>query len=339
MTIELHEVAPGVIVRDMLTLDDAIDLWLADLSRRGKSPRTRDSYRRTLNKLADEFPRNWDVARITSEDLERFLGQWTHRTTGTQNTIYSPVKGLFLWLYRTRRIKSNPMAFVFPPARKRPEDLDVVTVSSDEVRRMLAVAKAGPELIAMSILAYLGPRRSAVNALRLRDYDRDKQRLRFLEKGGKTIWKPVPDRLALVLEHAIATGLVVDQDDYLVPSRAQQRRPGDRDSRYIYKLVKSVAARAGVESHVHALRAAFACRFIEAKPGDAFTLQLLLGHTDPATTQIYLRRLDKTQRMEEVRDLAWEDNDEETESDEFARNDLLVLASAEKEGFEPSKEV
>ena len=299
------EVAEGVILRPMLTVDNAIDLWLADLSRRGRSYRTRDRYRRTLDKFAERFPREWDVAKVTADECEQFLGRFSHLAKGTQGGEFSAIRGFFKWLHRTRRIKNDPMEYVDPPGRTRQEDLDVLTMSTDDVKAMLAAARTWPEKLCLNILAYLGPRRHAVALLRLEDYDRKRQRLRFKEKGTKTIWKPVPTALAELLEAAIADGVISAPDDYLVPSRAQQRRPGDRDDRLIWRLVKNVAARAEVDAHVHALRAAFACFYLESNHNDLYGLQNLMGHESPDTTKIYLRRLDKAQAMEPVRELSW----------------------------------
>jgi hypothetical protein len=59
------------------------------------------------------------------------------------------------------------------------------------------------------------------------------------------------------------------------------------------------------------LRAAFAVFYLERNPGDTHGLQKLLGHRNPATTEIYLRKLDTETSMERVRGLSWgvADND------------------------------
>jgi hypothetical protein len=69
--------------------------------------------------------------------------------------------------------------------------------------------------------------------------------------------------------------------------------------------VKKVAARAGVTSHVHALRGAFAVQFLETHAGDIDALKHLLGHARVETTYVYLRRANKFRSMEAVRDLSW----------------------------------
>ena len=92
---------------------------------------------------------------------------------------------------------------------------------------------------------------------------------------------------------------------YVIPNRRQTHRRGDRDDKIIYQTVRRVARRAGVRSHVHALRAAYAVRYLESHVGDLEALKLLLGHARMETTEVYLRRLNRDLAMERVRDLSW----------------------------------
>src|SRR5207248_1238814 len=160
-----------VIIRPMLTVSDAIDLFDSDLASRGRTKRTRDSYGRTLDKFADQFPRRWDVAKVTPEDCQEFLGRWRQRSLGTQAQIHAPLAGLFKFLKGTRKIKTNPMEFVPTPRRPNPEDLDVLTINPLDVPALLREARPGAERNCLFILAYTGARRHAAALLTLDDYD------------------------------------------------------------------------------------------------------------------------------------------------------------------------
>jgi integrase/recombinase XerC len=166
--------------------------------------------------------------------------------------------------------------------------------------------------LCIMILVYLGPRRQAVANLRRRDYDRKGGRIRFHEKGDKTIWKPCPTDLAAALEEADDAGVWAKATDFLIPpapyafySDAVLAGKAERDGRVIWEIVKDVGRKAGVETHVHALRAAFAVFYLSRNPGDLKGLQELLGHSNIATTAIYLRKLEKATAMEPVRELSW----------------------------------
>ncbi len=54
---------------------------------------------------------------------------------------------------------------------------------------------------------------------------------------------------------------------------------------------------------MHAIRAAFAVHYLETHPGDLEALQALTGHTPSDTTQVHLRKPNRTKAMERVRDL------------------------------------
>jgi integrase/recombinase XerC len=335
---EVESDGPRLIVRPMLTTDQAIDLFLGDLTRRGYSKRTIDTYRRILDKLCDRLPDDLDVVKITPDDCRRFLDLWSRKTAGTRAHTYSVVSSFFTWLYKTEKIKRNPLERIDRPRRVAAEDLDVTTLSAAEVRKLLAACQTWTEKLAIAIPAYMGPRRRAAAMLTLADYDQDEQRIRFREKGGKVIWKPVPTELAAMIGAAIADGKIVDPDDYLIPSEGTLSRKGERDDRILWRVVKRVALRAGVQAHVHALRAAFAVFYLENHPGDIEALKELMGHRSLQTTQIYLRKLDRGVAMERVRDLNWgvePGNEEAARSPQFAGEQLAASSGMGAGGFEP----
>jgi integrase/recombinase XerD len=324
-----------LIVRPMLTTGQATDLFLGDLTRRGYSKRTVDTYRRHLDKLCDRLPDDLDVAKVTTDDVRRFLDLWNKREAGTRAHAFSVVNSFFKWLYHEGKVKRNPLDRLVAPRRKSADDLDVVTVSSSDVRALLAACQTWTEKLAVGIPAYIGPRRRACALLRRSDYDRKRGRLRFLEKGGNVIWKPVPHELAATIEAAIADGAIPDEDSYLIPPEGPLVKRGDRDDRVIWRVVNRVATRAGVRAHTHSLRAAFAVFYLEQRPGDVEALQLLLGHKSISTTQRYLRRLSKEQAMERVRTLAWNGNGAAPVFPQTAAEHLASSGGVGAGGFEP----
>lgn len=308
-----------------MNIHQATDLYLAEAARQGKSPRTRDRYRRHFEKLGDMYP-HYDVDEVTTVMIRRYLDRWQDNAPATSAQIISMLRAFFGWLSREGIIPTDPTERLERPKLQRPEEQDHLTsLSTDEVRRMLAACETWTERLALHILAYTGSRRGAVAQLRRRDYDKDAGELTFHEKGGKTITKPIPGQLVGLLNSAIAAGVYTAPDDYLIPPENRLRRLGPRDDKIIWKVVKRVAERCGIEAHVHAFRAAFAVYFLETKPDKLIALQSLLGHSNLETTRIYLRRLDRKRAMEEVRDLSWD-----------LRPTFEVLPGAEKEGFEPS---
>lgn len=333
----LTEVAEGVIVRDMLTLLDAVDLFCS----RGLAEKTRNDYRRLLHRFTDQFPRHTDVAKVGEEDILRYLARRRHLAKGTQAWEESVFSSFFDWLHSSRRIKANPMVFVPRTRRPDPETLNLKRVSSREVGLMLEAAETWSERLCLAVLAYLGPRRGALARLRLSDYHEG--RLRFFEKGGKTIWKRAPDELALLLNEAVDAGVIWPApNDYLIPPEGRLKAGKlERDDRVIWRIVTKVADRAGVDAHTHALRAAFADFCLDSDM-DGKTLQLLMGHKSPSTTERYTQRFDRERRMDQVSSLSWKaviaDNKRSVGLAQPSRSRLDEPVGMGAGGFEPPLE-
>lgn len=282
----------------------AIDAWLGELSRRGRSPETRRAYARTLNKFADSLPPMLLLHETNVDHYRRFLDRWRDASASTYDQAHTALNGFCEYHYLEGNLPANPMDRVGRRPRQRAEDLDVVTVTSADVTRLFTACQNWQEFLCIATIAYLGPRRRAASRLRLSDVDFQRGTIRFREKGAKTITKPIPDQLALILRLAEQEGVWATRRDYLIPNRRPARN-AERSHKVIYDTVKKVAERAGIESHVHALRAAFAVQFDEAHPDQVVALKELLGHARLETTMVYLRRKDKAKAMEAVRDLSW----------------------------------
>jgi integrase len=339
----------GVVVRVMLTFPRAADDFLGDCERRGFRPRSITSYRRTYDEFADRLPVDLDVAKITTDDVRRYLNSKSRLAKGTRAGIESHLASLFKWLLQEGKIARDPMLPVARTRRTRPEDLDVVSVTSADVRRIMGEARSWPERLALGVLCYLGPRKTAATLLRLSDYDELHRRLRFHEKRGKTIWKPIPVELDNLIRAALAAGVYEDslalladadhsRDPYLIPPRGKLQRVERSTDHPLWDLVKQVAARVGVDAHVHALRAGFAVAYLE-RERDLVGLQELLGHESPETTRHYLRLLDRQQAMEPVRSFSWGvsllDNESATVNPQSAGNVLDESYGVGAGGFEP----
>jgi integrase len=313
---DYQQVAEGVLIRPMLTMNRAVDLWLGDLARAGRRERTQHTYSRLMSEFVDGLPIDHEVAKVSPDEVRRFLDKYLRHSRGTQAQVFSVLSGFFKWAVFNQKVKVSPMERMMAPRRLPPESLDVVTLSTDDVRKLLTVAHGWTEKLSVALPAYMGCRRRAAAQLRVSDYDPSNRTIRFVEKGGKTIHKPVPDELAEMIEARLAGSGVTTvlgpelspsaspPDDYLIPSEHTSRN-GERDDRVIWKAVKRAGERAGVEVHVHALRAAFAVFYLEQNHGDLEALQPLMGHRDLSTTAVYLRRLDREQAMERVRGLSW----------------------------------
>ena len=286
-------------------IGEAIDLFLGDLARQGRKDGTLRDYRYKLNLLADDLKDGY-VDEIGLTDYERFLNRWVGAAPSTMASSVSLVHVFSKFLWRRGFAADDVGRLIERPRKPRPEDLDVVTVGMEDVRRMLEACETWQEFLCLSTAIYLGARRGALARVRLGDVDFAAGTIRFFEKGGKVIVKPLPDEYVQILDRAQDEGVWKGGEDYLIPNR----RPGavknrERSDKVIWETVKKVARRAGVEATVHALRAAFAVQFDEANPDQLIALKELMGHTRIETTLVYLRRKNRAKAMEAVRTLSW----------------------------------
>ncbi|MGH3079704.1 MAG: hypothetical protein ACRDNH_01030 [Gaiellaceae bacterium] len=93
------------------------------------------------------------------------------------------------------------------PRRKRAEGLDVVTVTADDVRKLINACEDWQEFLCVSTAVYLGARRAALARVRCRDVDLVQGTIRFVEKGGKVATKPLPGEYQAILVEAERYGL------------------------------------------------------------------------------------------------------------------------------------
>jgi integrase len=294
-----------------MRLSRAVDLWMGELARAGRTASSRASYERYLHKLCAQVERgNPDVTvrEVTTNDCRAFLDRWIDKSPSTVASIHSALNGLFSWLYLEGEIDENPMTRIARPRRPRPEDVDVVIVTQADVEKMLGAVEGWQELLCLTVLAYTGSRRGAASLLRWRDVDLAEGTIRFREKGNKVAVKPMSYELLAILRAAVeSTEVACKPDDYVIPNRrpASVKRRGDRSDKFIWETVRKVAARVGVKSTVHALRRAFAVAFLTSHPGALESLQALMNHARIDTTEVYLRAFNRTQAMEAVRDFSY----------------------------------
>ena len=304
----------------IMTIYLATDMYLAARQRDGCSPKTIDRYRRLLHKLGDMYP-HIDVDELTYVMVCRCVDRWANSAPATSAQIISILSSFFDWCLDEGLIPADPSSRIKRPKLARYDERDdIKSISNAEAQKIIAAASGWREELALHLLAYTGSRRHAIAQLRRRDYDQDAGTLVFQEKGSKIIRKPVPEKLRDLLDAAVASGLYEAPADYLIPSAAKQRREGERDDRFLLKLVKDVGGRVGIDAHCHAFRAAFAVHFLETHPGKDKTLQFLLGHASGETTKHYTRRLDRMKMMEDVRDLDWSPDAERTGRDSNSRD-------------------
>lgn len=154
------------------------------------TPRSTDSYRRILWKLAEDYP-EIELPRITTDDLRTFLNRWRDASASTRSNVISVLHSFFDWANVEDLIELDPSAKIRRPRKRRP---DVYRPSLDELRRIRDAAR-GHERPAIVLMEGAGLRRAEVLGCRWADFDMVRGRLRvFPQRPELVLPPPCPGR-------------------------------------------------------------------------------------------------------------------------------------------------
>jgi integrase/recombinase XerD len=264
------------------------------LVERGLAPATLESYSRDLMAYAG-FLDGRGVRSVSPEDAPLILKHLIAlRNAGlgarSRARHLVSVRGFYRFLAREGVLPTDPSRLLDMPksSLKLP---DVLTV--EEVRRLLNAPTsdraAGLRDAAMLELLYAaGLRVSELVGLKLQDVHLDGGYVRVLGKGSKERIVPIGqfarDRILVYLEQARGRLAGATASRFLFVARAG--RPMTRQG--FWKLLRAYARAAGLVRKVtpHSLRHSFATHLLEGG-ADLRAVQVMLGHADISTTQIY----------------------------------------------------
>lgn len=279
----------------MPALDDPVigrfldALWLE----KGLSDNTRDAYRSDLalfNGWLDE--RGVRLAEAGREVILdhlawRLANDYKARSTAR---LLSGLRGFYRFLLREGAIAVDPTLRVEMPHLGRPLPK---ALSEADVEALLAAPDTGDPLglrdrAMLEVLYATGLRVTELVSLRLEQINPRQGVLRTFGKGNKERLVPLGDEAMHWLERYLRQGrglLLGDKaSDVVFPSLR-----GDQMTRQTFwHRIKLHAKMATIASSIspHTLRHAFATHLLN-HGADLRTVQLLLGHTDLSTTQIY----------------------------------------------------
>jgi integrase/recombinase XerD len=272
---------------------------------RGLAPLTVEAYAHDLTGLA-AFLRaagqeQWSI--VTLEDLQGYLGDLEQQGVGPRSRArkLSAVRQFFRFLLRENLTDHNPLEWLDSP--KVPKGLPKV-LGLEEVERLLAApdptTPLGQRDDAMLELLYAtGLRVSELVGLTVPQLDLRRGVVRVLGKGAKERLVPMVfqavEKIQLYLQH-IRPVLLKNQRS----QRLFLNRSGTGLSRQgFWKILKGYARQAGLPPHLspHTLRHSFATHLLW-QGADLRALQLMLGHADISTTQIYTHL--HTARLQEI---------------------------------------
>lgn len=261
------------------------------------------SYRRDLNKFATfmEAKEVVEIENINDTNLNSYLLYLETQgfSLATISRNIASIRAFFLYLLREGKIKRDPTMLIKTPKceRKKPK-----TLTMEEVELLLKQPEGNRpkelrDKAMMELLYATGLRVSELINLKVTDVN---MQMGFLVCNDNVKTRVIPlDAVALkALEIYITSAreLMSKENDYLFVNchGKQMTRQG------FWKIFKFYAKKAGIEKEIapHTIRHSFASHLIE-NGADLHAVQEMMGHSDIATTQIYVN-VDSSKRLKEV---------------------------------------
>jgi integrase/recombinase XerD len=290
----LHRESAGVVVNSAQGPKAMIDRFLdAIWMERGLSENTLGAYRADLVALSQRLDsKSVELVKAQRADIMDYIawrveGGAKPRSTARQ---LSSFRRFFRYLLREGVIDEDPTVNIAMPkiGRSLPQSL-----TEQDVESLLAAPKVSEPLghrdrTMLEVLYATGVRVSELINLKMSQMNLNQGVLRIVGKGDRERLIPLGDEaqdwIREFIDGARGEILLERQTEYLFPTRR-----GDRMTRQAFwHIIKRYAKKANVSKKLspHTVRHAFATHLLN-NGADLRVVQLLLGHSDVSTTQIY----------------------------------------------------
>ena len=270
-----------------------ITLFLqAMVAERGLSLNTQQAYERDLFDVMDHLPSGRSFVDMTADDVRYCLDAW--QGVLAPHSIarrLSSLRGLMGFLVAENIRQSDPMQYIDAP--KLPKSLPK-SLSEQEISALLKTAlddRTPKGLMLTSMLEMLygtGLRVSELIHLPVDICARSHDHITVKGKGGKQRMVMLTRASILATQEWLKARDQIVQyvaSPYLYPAR-EADKPLSRVQ--VYHKLRDLSHRAGLRQSIspHMLRHSFATHMLN-RGADLRSLQMLLGHVDIATTEIY----------------------------------------------------
>ncbi len=279
----MKEVSP--IIDDYLSA-----LWLE----KGLSEHSLSAYRRDLCAFEGWLSKQdmGDLLQVDAGKVQAYLAH-RYKAKASPRSVsrgLSCLRGFYQYQVREGKVQENPLATISSPKLGRP--LPKTLTETDVDRLLSAPTEGDPVAIRdrsmLELLYATGLRVSELTTLTLNQVNLRQGVVRVIGKGNKERLVPMGEEALHWLQGFIAGArldlLAGRQSDVLFPSK----RGGIMTRQTFWYRIKHWAVVAGIDKPLspHTLRHAFATHLIN-HGADLRVVQLLLGHSDLSTTQIY----------------------------------------------------
>jgi len=275
-------------------LDPAVSRFLdAVWMERGLSANTLAAYRADLVALSRWLAGQGIVMQATTRaDLLGFIAWRVERGARPRSTArqLSSFRRFFRHLLREGVIRDDPTAQIAMPkiGRSLPKSLSEEEVESLLNAPLVTDPLGSRDRTMLEVLYATGLRVSELVSLKYSQLNMNQGVVRIIGKGDRERMIPLGEEAVRWLKEFLGSArneILLDRTtDYLFPTRR-----GDRMTRQAFwHIIKRYARKSSIDKELspHTLRHAFATHLLN-HGADLRVVQMLLGHSDLSTTQIY----------------------------------------------------
>jgi integrase/recombinase XerD len=265
-------------------------LWL----QRGLSDNTLAAYRRDLAQTEHWLSSTDRATRLidaSADDLDAYNSMRSEKRVARKSAArwLSSVRGFYRYLLTEQRLQEDPTQHLEHPKRARelPTSLGAADVENLLAAPNVETAIGLRDRAMLELLYASGLRVSELIALQMVSVNLRQGVVRVVGKGNKERLVPVGETALDWLQRYIRDGrqeLLRTGGSVLFPSRLG--RAMTRQT--FWHAIKRYAVAAGIQKSIspHTLRHAFATHLVD-NGADLRAVQMMLGHSDLSTTQIY----------------------------------------------------
>ena len=277
-----------------------IDSYLTHLRvERRLSPNTVESYARDLAQLADYAGRaRKDVEALTRQDLEAFTRRLMTSGLSPRSVARAVacVRGFYKFLVLDRRLAADPAEDLHAPRAwpALPKFLSIEEVDRLIAQPDVSIPRGLRDRALIELLYATGMRVTELLSLRAADLNLAAGYLTCTGKGDKQRIVPMGHDAADWVGRYIKEARPALVGQRASPWLFVNARGGGRLTRVgFWKVLKGYGLKAGLRAGLspHVLRHSFATHLLE-RGADLRAIQLMLGHADLSTTQIYTHVLE-----------------------------------------------
>lgn len=269
-------------------IDSFLDtLWME----RGLSKNTLSAYRSDLIHFSKWLqPKKVELVKVEAKDILAYLSSSDNVSARTVARRLSSLRRLYEYLLREEQIKQNPVSNVDAPklGRTLPK-----TLTEAEVEALLNApdteqASGVRDKTMLELLYATGLRVSELVGLTVQQVNLRQGVVRVTGKGNKERLVPMGEEANLWLERYLSTARSEILNHALTDAMFPSNRGKAMTRQTFWHMVKRYANLAEIKKTLspHVLRHAFATHLIN-HGADLRVVQMLLGHSDISTTQIY----------------------------------------------------